>query len=77
MRGKKKVIQLPRGYLSYSQMQLWIKDKKKYKDLYFDDRDELRVSTRGMEYGKIVAGLLEKDEASDDLLTDSAMGPLP
>lgn len=74
---KKKIIQLPKGYISYSQLQLWQNDKKRYKEIYFDGRDELRVSNAGMEYGKIVATALEKGTDTDDLLTDSAMFLLP
>lgn len=74
---RKKVIQLPRGYISYSQIQLWQNDKKRYKEIYFDGRDELRVSNPGMEYGKIVATALEHGKDTDDLLTDTAMGLLP
>lgn len=74
---KKKVIQLPRGYISYSQKQLWKNDKQRYKEIYFDNRDELRTSNAGMEYGKVVADALEKGVQTDDLLTDSAMLLLP
>jgi hypothetical protein len=71
--AKKKYIQLPKGYLSYSQIQLWKSDKKRYIELYFNNRNELRLSNSGLEYGKIVADALEKGVATDDLLTDTAM----
>lgn len=71
--ARKKVIQLPKGYLSYSQIQLWKSDKKRYIELYFNNRNELRLSNSGLEYGKIVADALEKGVATDDLLTDTAM----
>ncbi len=74
---RKKYIQLPRGYLSYTQMELWQADPKRYKALYFDNRDELRVSNRGQEYGKVVADALEKGVETGDLLTDSATLLLP
>jgi len=74
---KKKIIQLPKGYLSYSQKELWKNDPKRYKQIYFDGRDELRVSNSGMDYGKIVATALETEKDTDDLLTDSAMLLLP
>lgn len=70
---KKKVIQLPKGYLSYSQIQLWKSDKKRYIELYFNNRNELRLSNSGLEYGKIMADALEKAEETGDLLTDTAM----
>lgn len=71
--ARKKVIQLPKGYLSYSQIQLWKTNKKRYIELYFNNRNELRLSNSGLEYGKIVADALEKGVATDDLLTDAAM----
>lgn len=74
---KKKYIQLPKGYISYSQIALWLRDPKQYKDIYFDGRDELRTSNAGMEYGKVVADALEKGIQTDDLLTDAAMLMLP
>lgn len=48
-------------------------DPERYKKLYFDERDDLRTSNAGQEYGKVVADLLEKGERSDDVLTDTAM----
>lgn len=74
---KKRIIQLPRGYLSYSQRELWNNDPERYKAIYFDGRDDLRVSNRAMDYGKVVANALEKGEDTGDLLTDSAMLMLP
>ena len=70
---KKRKLQLPKGYLSYSQIQLWKSDKKRYIELYFNNRTELRMSNAGMEYGKVVAEALEKEENTGDLMTDSAM----
>lgn len=75
--SRKKYIQLPHEYLSYSQMSLWLTDPVRYKALYFDKRDELRVSNSGQEYGKVVADALEKGVQTNDLLTDSAMLLLP
>ena len=70
---KKKVIQLPKGYLSYSQIQLWKNDRERYIAIYMDGRDELRTSNAGQEYGKIVADALEKGIDTGDVLTDAAM----
>lgn len=74
---RKKVIQLPKEYISFSQLALWQNDPDRYKDLYFDNRDELRNSNRGMEYGKVVADALEKGIETGDLLTDAGMLLLP
>lgn len=75
--AKKKYIQLPKGYISYSQIQLWKADPERYKKIYFDARDEFRTTNKGMEYGKIVADALEKGYETGDLLTDTAMSLLP
>lgn len=74
---RKKVVQLPRGYLSYSQIALWQGDPKRYAHIYFDNRDWMRVSNAGMEYGKEVAEALENEETTGDLLTDAAMLLIP
>lgn len=74
---KKKYIELPKEYLSYSQIQLWQNDPERYKEIYFDNRDELRTHNAGMEYGKVVADALEKGIDTGDLLTDTAMFLLP
>ncbi len=75
--AQKKTIQLPKEYLSYSQIQLWKNDPKRYIELYFNGRNELRISNSGMEYGKVVAEALEKGIQTGDLLTDAAMLLLP
>jgi len=73
----RKTIQTPRGYLSYSQIQLWKNDKERYRKLYYEDRQEFRFNNKEMEYGKIVADALEHEKKTDDLLTDAAMLLLP
>lgn len=71
--SNKRFISLPKGYLSYTQMQLWRTDPKRYAQLYFDGRADLSWSNRGQGYGKIVADMLEKGLETGDLLTDAAM----
>jgi len=73
---RKKVIQLPQGYLSYSQIALWKANKERYKSIYFDGRRDLRINNSGMAYGKVVATALEEEKDTGDLLTDSAMALL-
>lgn len=74
---RKKIIQLPKGYISYSQRELWLNDRARYIEIYFEGRDELRTSNAGQEYGKVVATALEYGTETGDLLTDSAMLLLP
>lgn len=75
--AKKKYIALPKPYISYSQLSQWQRDPRQYKDIYFDNRDELRTTNAGMAYGKVVADALEHGVETDDLLTDAAMLLLP
>jgi len=74
---KKRTLQLPRGYISYSQIQLWKSDKSRYKEVYFNGRHELGIRNSGMDFGSVVATALENDEKTGDLLTDIAMELLP
>jgi len=74
---KKKVIELPKGYLSYSQYSLWNQSPERYAALYFDKREEMRFDNDGMRYGKEVANALEKGVETGDLRTDAAMLLLP
>ncbi len=57
----------PRGYLSWSQMQLWEKDPNMYYQVYFEGLDMFR--TRQLELGKRMATTLENgfDEERDPL----------
>lgn len=74
---KKKYIQLPHEYISYSQCQLWMNDRQRYIELYFNNRNEFRMSNSGLEYGKKVALALEHENETEELLTDAAMLLLP
>lgn len=48
---------LPRGYLSYTQWELWKKNKDRYKREYFEKSDKL--DTRYLRFGKWFAELIE------------------
>lgn len=74
---RKKIIQIPKDYLSYSQVSLWMSDKNRYKEIYFNNNDYLRFSNPGLDYGKKVATALENEKETGDLLTDTAMELLP
>lgn len=75
--AKKKIIQLPAGVLSYSQVNLWLADKNRYKEIFFNHNDGARFMNDGMRYGKIVADALENNEETGDLMTDMAISLLP
>lgn len=74
---KKKLINLPRGYLSHSQMTLFERDPKLYAKLYFDGRDELRPYSKAMDYGKKIAEALEHMQETGEVVADTAMGYVP
>jgi len=74
---KKKYIQLPKTYLSYSQCQLWIHDRTRYIELYMNNNQAMRLNNSGMTFGKTVALALENEESTGDLLTDAAMLLVP
>lgn len=74
--AKRKVIQLPAGCLSYSQVMLWQSDKERYKEIFFNHNDGARFMNDSMAYGSIVADALENDEETGDLLTDMAISLL-
>lgn len=74
---KKKYIQLPRGYLSQSQYNLWKGDKKRYIEVYFNDRKEYSFGNDSMDFGKKFAESLEFERDTDEVLTDATILLLP
>lgn len=74
---KKKYIQLPKGYLSYSAKELWKHSPQRYKELYFNNNKNFILNNSGLTYGKIVADALENEVETGDLLTDAAMLLIP
>ena len=53
-------LNLPRKYLSYTQYDTWIKSKKLYREIYYENKK--RFETRESIFGKNAANLLEKGE---------------
>lgn len=72
---KKKIIETPRGYISFSQMSMWQSSPERYKRTYFEGKRGFTNS--GMRFGSVVADALENEEYTGDLLTDTAMELLP
>lgn len=54
------MLELPRGYLSYSAMMLFLKNKNAFRAKYY--RNEQQIETVEMSYGKQIASFLEDDE---------------
>lgn len=74
---KKKIIQLPKPHLSYSQIQLWKNSRQRYIELYFNNDKRFVLNNSGLSYGKVIADALEKGVETGDILTDAAMLLLP
>jgi len=51
---------LPRGYLSWSQLNCWLTSPARYRKEYFENAG--KVETRHMRYGKGIANLIEAGE---------------
>ncbi len=51
------MLNLPKKYLSYSQMRLWLDDKEKYRSRYYRDREEFQ--TKALMFGSEIAKALE------------------
>lgn len=70
-------IELPKGYLSYSQYQMWKTAKDRYIKKYMDGREDMNIYNKSLEYGKVVANALEEGKEIGDTLTDTMMFMLP
>ena len=71
--AKKKYLQLPKEYLSQSQISIWERSPDKYATMYFDGDINKTVYNDSMGYGKEFADALENYENTDNLLTDAAI----
>jgi hypothetical protein len=67
---------LPHGYLSQSQIELWTRDKNRYKEIYFKKK-YIKLNNYGIKMGGYVAKLLEEGELSNDATIDSVLEILP
>lgn len=74
---KKRIIQLPKPHLSYSQIQLWKNSRQRYIELYFNNNKQFVLNNSGLTYGKVIADALEKGIETGDVLTDAAILLLP
>lgn len=51
---------LPRNYLSYSQMQVWLHNKERFRREYFENSDKL--DTKYLRFGKGIAKMIEEGQ---------------
>jgi len=64
--AKNKILELPRGYISWSQLTMWEKQPKKYKDRYF--YGEETFTNKEMRFGKLVAEAIEVGRSDDEVI---------
>ena len=72
---KKKKLINPRGYLSWTQISLWLRSPELYKRHYFYGEDEYK--NERMDFGSKVSTALETGEESDDVLVNMLITLLP
>lgn len=72
---KAKPLLNPRGYLSYTQIELWRKDPKRYIRQYI--HGESGFENAGMRFGKRTSDALENGADGDDLLMEAAVALIP
>ena len=61
--NKELIKKLPKGYVSWSQLNLWERDPRMYQKVYFDN---LGVYSEAMDFGKRVAVSIENGDNSGD-----------
>lgn len=66
----------PRGYLSWTQIDMWRRSRQRYIDKYMlgDGKD---IINSGLEYGKVTSDALETGETTGDELLDAVVALLP
>lgn len=66
----------PRGYLSATQVEMWLTDPAKYKERYFEGKeDDSQNAFR--DFGKKVADAIETGEKTGDEITDMVIASIP
>lgn len=68
----KKLILLPKKVLSFTQYELWKKDKRKYKEFYFQNM-KMQLNTPAINFGRRVSDALENDEEFSDPLNNAVL----
>lgn len=71
-----KTLLNPRGYLSPTQVEMWITNPAKYEEKYFRGNDK-EFENDFMGFGKAVATALETGESTGDEITDMVISSMP
>ncbi len=66
----------PRGYLSATQIEMWMTNRPKYEEKYFHG-EEKEFENDFMGFGKKVADALESGEKTGDEITDMVISSIP
>lgn len=72
---KDKALISPRGYLSWTQIDMWLRSPELYVERYMYGKEDIR--TDRMDFGSKVALALENGEATDDELVNQLVLLLP
>ena len=65
MRSSAKVLKLPHGYLSWTQLFLWENNREKYKQSYFENKKDESVAPK-REWGKKFAENRERNQSCNE-----------
>lgn len=65
----------PRGYLSWTQVDMWLREPRRYARRYFEDEEE--APTEQMTLGKRTSDALESGEETGDAEIDTLVALLP
>jgi hypothetical protein len=72
---KKKKLLNPRGYLSWTQVDMWLRSPVTYARRYFDN--EAGFENDAMRFGKVTSDALEHDRANGDDIMQAVISLLP
>ncbi len=72
---KNKKLLNPRGYISWTQVDMWLRSPERYKRRYFENEDDFENAA--MRYGKATSEALESGERTDDELMNTVVALLP
>lgn len=66
----------PRGYLSWTQVDMWRKSPERYIKNYMLGEDK-KLNNSGLSFGSVASAALETGEYADDVLLDAVVALLP
>ncbi len=73
--GRKKMLLNPRGYISWSQADLWLRNPERYVAQYM--HGEADVQNERMHFGSLVATAIETGKSTGDIVIDTLAATIP